>query len=157
IPMAGHMEAFLPHTLRLSLTALGCLGGAWLLARIATQLPAVLTNPIVICALLQLPFLVLVRDIYDRYLFLILPAMVFLGVPRATLGRWSIGSAGLILVLFGVVAFALMHDCLAWNSARWALGRRAVTRGVKPWQIDGGFEWNGWYQLQEPNQARPRP
>jgi hypothetical protein len=157
ITMAGHMEAFLPHTIRVILTALGCLGGAWLLARIGTQLPAGLTNPIIIFALLQLPFLVLVRDIYDRYLFLILPTMVFLGVPRAPLGRWSIGFAGLVLVFFGVVSFALMHDCLAWNSARWSLGRRAVSRGVKPWQIDGGFEWNGWYQLQEPNQARPRP
>ncbi len=157
ITMAGHMEAFLPHTVRLSMTLLGCLGGAWLVARIASQLSAVLTSPIVICALLQLPFLVLVRDIYDRYLFLILPTMVFLAVPRAPLGRWSIGFAGLVLVFFGAIAFALLHDCLAWNSARWALGRRALTGGVKPWQIDGGFEWNGWYQLQEPNQARPRP
>jgi hypothetical protein len=155
--MAGHMEAFIPHTLRLSLTVLGCVGGAWLLARIGTELPAALTNPIVICAFLQLPFLVLVRDIYDRYLFLILPTMVFLGVPKAPPGRWSVGLAGLVLIFVGVVSFAMMHDCLAWNSARWALGRRALTRGVKPWQIDGGFEWNGWYQLQEPNQARIPP
>jgi hypothetical protein len=39
-----------------------------------------------------------------------------------------------------------MHDWLAWNSARWALGRRAVNeRGIDPKDIEGGFEWNGWH------------
>jgi hypothetical protein len=188
ITMPAHIEAFLSHGVRLTVTVLGCLGGAWLVARIWTnavsnarvspltlssppatrgegnarsgngiQSPAALTSPIVICALLQLPFLILVRDIYDRYLFLILPTMIFLGVPRAALSRWSIGFAGLVLVFVGAVAFALMHDSLAWNSARWTLGRRAWARGIKPWQIDGGFEWNGWHQLQEPNQTRLLP
>jgi hypothetical protein len=39
----------------------------------------------------------------------------------------------------------LTHDWLAWNSARWELGRRAVDRSAHPWEIEGGFEWDGWH------------
>ena len=46
---------------------------------------------------------------------------------------------------FVVISVGLMHDWLAWNSARWELGRRAVARGVHPWDIEGGFEWDGWH------------
>jgi hypothetical protein len=38
-----------------------------------------------------------------------------------------------------------MHDWLAWNSALWTLGERAMARNIDPWDIEGGFEWDGWY------------
>jgi hypothetical protein len=38
-----------------------------------------------------------------------------------------------------------MHDWLAWNVARWDLGRRAIARGIAATDIEGGFEWDGWH------------
>jgi hypothetical protein len=38
-----------------------------------------------------------------------------------------------------------MHDWLSWNAARWELGERAVARGARPDEIEGGFEWDGWF------------
>ena len=51
-----------------------------------------------------------------------------------------------------------MHDWLAWNSARWALGRRAVNeKGINPHDIEGGFEWNGWYAPVPRHRDMPPP
>jgi hypothetical protein len=40
-----------------------------------------------------------------------------------------------------------MHDWLAWNSARWELGRRAIQGGMAAASIEGGFEWDLWYSI----------
>jgi hypothetical protein len=66
-------------------------------------------------------------------------------VPRRWAGRpqWWAGLAALAII--GALSIGLMHDWLSWNSARWALGRRAVARGIAPHDIEGGFEWDGWH------------
>jgi hypothetical protein len=76
-----------------------------------------------------------------------------MGSPSPPLGRSGAEARALVdycvswLLLLATAAssVALMHDWLAWNSARWALGRRTADNGVKPQDIEGGFEWDGWY------------
>ncbi len=58
-------------------------------------------------------------------------------------------------VLLGVVALfsvAATHDYLAWNRARWQAIRQLEAQGVKPAQMDGGFEYNGWHGVTERSQ-----
>jgi hypothetical protein len=156
--MAGHMKAFLPAEIRIGLTIVGCLGGAWLIARAAYNLRGLLASPLVVFGLLELPLLILVEGVYDRYLFLLFPTVLFLGFPFSLPvragpstplfpeARWRWASAAVMLAVMGFVSVGLMHDCLSWNEARWKLGRRAP---YKPWEIDGGFEWNGTFHLME--------
>ena len=54
-----------------------------------------------------------------------------------------------MLALTGLVSVGLIHDWLAWNSARWEVGRRALVRGIDPWDIEGGVEWNGWFAVEQ--------
>jgi hypothetical protein len=61
------------------------------------------------------------------------------------------------LGIMAIISFGLMHDCLTWNSARWALGKRAVARGIESWRIEGGMEWNGWNYLHDPPPVFQQP
>jgi len=96
---------------------------------------------------LQIPLLILLGTLYDRYVLFFLPAALYVAAASKEGDQqphWVPAVA--ILLVFGAVSLGLMHDWLAWNSARWALGRRAATeKGINPHDIEGGFEWNGWY------------
>jgi len=50
-----------------------------------------------------------------------------------------------MLALYAWISVGLMHDWLAWNAARWELGRQALAQGIATTDIEGGFEWDGWY------------
>jgi hypothetical protein len=53
--------------------------------------------------------------------------------------------------LYGAFSISGTHDYLAWNRARWqALNNLETEQRVRPDDIDGGFEFNGWY-LYDPN------
>jgi hypothetical protein len=82
------------------------------------------------------------------------PGAVYL-VVRGNSGfdlAWLPG--GLMVALCGFVSLALFHDWLSWNSARWELGRLAVaTEVIQPNDIEGGFEWNGWYATANPDHS----
>ena len=49
------------------------------------------------------------------------------------------------LAVFALFSVGLLHDWLAWNTARWTLGTRALQRGIETRDIEGGFEWDSWY------------
>jgi hypothetical protein len=89
---------------------------------------------------------------FDRYLLF----LVAVGIPVVILmvSNLSPGRAGSAirtvaiasLVLYGTFSIAGTHDYLSWNRARWqALNNLAVEQRVTPIDIDGGFEFNGWY------------
>jgi len=175
--MAGSMEAWLPLWLRVALTIGGCLGGAWLIDHTLTRLPHGLADPVVLFALLQFPLLLITSGINDRYMFMTLPGLLVLATPLESrlqpvssisvatplqragnhtgFGRFA--PALVALGIMGIISFGLMHDCLAWNSARWALGNRTRARGIEPWRIEGGMEWNGWNYLHDPPQVFQQP
>ena len=144
--VAGERDVLLTTNVRVVMSLLGCVGGAWLIDRTLDKVRSVSAlGPIMLFTLLQVCLLLMVRSLYDRYLLVFLPGALFLassarGHPRP---RWVRGFA--MLLVFAAVSVGLMHDWLAWNAARWAIGRRAVAAGINPLDIEGGFEWNGWH------------
>ena len=40
------------------------------------------------------------------------------------------------------------RDYLERRAALWQAGQELVKRGIPPEEIDGAFEWNGWYRGQ---------
>jgi 4-amino-4-deoxy-L-arabinose transferase-like glycosyltransferase len=129
------------------LTILGCVGAAALLWKLADRL---LTRGglqiLLIYSGLQLGMLLLARNVFDRYLIVLLPAALLVsGTDVSGVSRKSV--IGLVmLVIIGVISIALAHDWLSWNAARWKLGLRVVsTSQVAPTDIAGGFEWSGWW------------
>jgi hypothetical protein len=144
----GEPELVLGGATRAILSVLGCFAGAWLLDRLLDKLQRVdfWSDPILLLGALQIPLLMLLGNLFDRYVLFFLPAALYVAAQKAPTARSHWLPAIAVLVGFGLVSVGLMHDWLAWNSARWALGHRAVNqRGIDPRDIEGGFEWNGWH------------
>src|SRR5262249_52993026 len=58
-----------------------------------------------------------------------------------------------ILAVYACLSIALVHDCFSWNRARWTLGRRAVANHIPAQAIEGGFEWDGWRNIDGPGRS----
>ena len=104
---------------------------------------------LLVFSLLQFGLMGMTRPVYDRYLIVLLPAVVLRTIPRRSPSDrpwWWAGLAALAVA--AAVSVAVMHDWLASNAARWELGHRAIARGVAPEDIDGSLPWNGWYSPQ---------
>jgi len=141
---------------RLALTAAGCLGGAALLIRLISGFRTwLLSGSLGWFTLAHLGLLLLAPMLFDRYLLALLPGALALATsdvvtsPRPPRSHWvarlaAIASLAAIVAL-GFTSLGLAHDWLAWNSARWELGRRALDRGLPVIDIEGGFEWDGWF------------
>jgi hypothetical protein len=153
----GERPVLLGTTLRVLLTLLGCLSAALLFMRIQERWRAgTWMTALTIFTLLQLPFLLIAPDFYDRYVLFLIPGALAVAAPiwqptakeppqepeRVGAARFA---ALAVLVLFALASVGLMHDWLAWNAARWAVGRRALAHHVDPLDIEGGVEWDGWY------------
>lgn len=112
-----------------------------------------------VCAYATLLILVgfgLQAALFDRYLLVFVPPILMLVVisdirtGSIPLRRWrSMLSLGLVLT-YAAVSVAGTHDYLAWNRTRWLATRMLMDAGVSPHQVDGGYEFNGWY-LYDPN------
>jgi hypothetical protein len=141
----GDFPVVIGPSARLLLTLAGCVGLAALLARadVGTRFGAT-GRLLAAFSLLHGGVMLLICPLFDRYLIALLPGVFLFALPRRSSGRprWGLGTA--LVVASGLWSFALVRDCLAWNAARWELGRRAVARGVPATDIEGGFEWNGW-------------
>jgi hypothetical protein len=144
--VVGDRPLLLGVKARAALTLLGCAAGAaWLLRAAGTWKRAASASPLFAFMVLQIPLLMTAPELYDRYLLFLLPGGLALAAPREPVGRVG-GTAGVVLlVLFGLVSVGLMHDWLAWNSARWKVGQRALDDHIHPREIEGGFEWDGWF------------
>lgn len=89
---------------------------------------------------------------FDRYLILFLP-LVMMGASISTaklrnskIGSGAICGAVVLLLFYGGVTIAGTHDHLASNRVLWQALKNTMEDGkVRPDQIDGGFEFNGWY------------
>jgi hypothetical protein len=150
----GDRPLILGPAVRVAVSVVGCVAGAALLVSLVARLRAgAWKEPLTLFTALHLPFLFLPYVIFDRYYLVLMPGALYLatnpaaatepaearrGLPRRALGLAALG-------LYAVVSVALLHDWLSWNAARWELGRRAVERGIEATDIEGGFEWNGWY------------
>jgi hypothetical protein len=99
---------------------------------------------------------------FDRYLLFLVPlgmAIIILlvsdvdpGKADSTLMPLAVAS----LVLYGAFSIAGTHDYLSWNRARWqALNNLATEQRVPANDIDGGYEFNGWYLYDSKYQPTP--
>jgi hypothetical protein len=150
----GARPILLGFHLRIFFSVLGALAGALLLTRIMERWPKIsLVDPLIIFSLLQIPFIFIAPELWDRYMMVLFPGALYLATPGRSTSGGRLLAFG-VLLLIGLSSAALMHDWLAWNSARWALGRRMVDGGIKADDIEGGFEWDGWYAPNERPQIR---
>jgi hypothetical protein len=131
--------------IRWALTVLGCLGGAGLIAHAADLGGRALRrHPLMLFTGFHFLFLPLAPWVFDRYFVVLIPgalALAATGLPFR-IGR---PVAAVLLIGLGLFSCAMLHDLLVWNHARWALGERALARGIPAIEIEGGFPWDGWY------------
>ncbi len=157
--VAGHREILLTQPARIIISILGCIGATAILTALvaavrARQFPGLL----LLFTAFQFLFLLTLPSMMDRYLEVLFPGAIYLVVTRhsAFKSGWLPGMA--VVALYGLLSVALFHDWLAWNTARWELGRQAIaTKRVQPDEIEGGFEWNGWYESADPNWSKLVP
>ena len=89
---------------------------------------------------------------YDRYFLAMIPfvmGMILLS-DRAEIRpkRAMTAAVVAILVIGGILSVGMTHDYLAWNRARWAALDDLMAQGVRPSDIDGGYEFNGLYDYE---------
>lgn len=150
--VVGQRDILLTPVVQLILTILGFAGAvviliaAWEMIR-DRKFPSAL----LVFTLLQFFILMTYPFMMDRYAEVLFPGAIFLIAARcsqAGIGRFAGIAAA---ALSGLIAVALFHDWLAWNTARWDLGREAIAaKAIQPMDIEGGFEWNGWYGRNDP-------
>lgn len=89
---------------------------------------------------------------FDRYfLLLLLPALVFV-LKRVTEARTLKPVLFAGLVLFGLFGILGTRDYIEWNTARWTGINHLLEQGVSPVEIDGGYEFNYWYNFEAARQ-----
>ncbi|MBI1225289.1 MAG: hypothetical protein GC192_08635 [Bacteroidetes bacterium] len=93
----------------------------------------------------------LLTELYflDRYHLVLVPFLtaVLLQGQNILFDKKQLLAAGFFLAIMAGYAITATHDYFSWNRARWqALHYLTDEMGVKRNQIDGGFEFNGWYK-----------
>lgn len=178
VELVGKRDILIPVQASLALTLAACLGGAALIARSvhgfrsgAVSLSRVLQSPLLLYSGMHFAFLFLISRFFDRYLLSVLPAAIFACLvvipPSASTTPAAAAAepeqppirleplAGIAaLALWAFLGAGLMHDWLAWNAARYELGKRAIARGIAVADLEGGLEWDGWHS---PEGAAPLP
>ena len=91
---------------------------------------------------------------FDRYFLpLITFLSLFLLTTKVVARKWSTLA---FIILFTVIAWFSIsgtQDNLAFNRARWKGLSSLMNAGISPANIDGGFEFNGWYETGKRNQV----
>lgn len=155
---------FLPHLptvprwLCIGVTVIGAAGAALVFRHILAAIEglakgkaaagsdkAVLTMMLVASALFLAVVAPLAEYVYfDRYFLMYIPLLMAVAVLTANLpvriSRVGASLAVLVLLLYGFLAVAGVHDYLSWNRARWQALNDLMRQGVKSDLIDGGYE-----------------
>ena len=88
---------------------------------------------------------------FDRWLLPLIPllcsAMMVPTTANITKKRFIVVHlVALILIVMAIFSITGTRDYLSWNRARWqALNNLIEKESISPNEIDGGFEFNGWY------------
>lgn len=98
--------------------------------------------------------LLLIGGTYDRYLLPIVPAFTILLIScfGSVLARkrYNYVLACILLIGYGTFSITGTRDYLSWNRARWlAIDYLTREKQVPVRQIDGGFEFNAWFQYND--------
>jgi len=139
--------------------ALGAVGllaivasGAARIARGREHIDASIVFLAAISFLYPAPFLL--TGYIDRYFLFLLPFFILLWarlwphrdrlVNSPVQRSIALGWLAVVIVLSSVGT----HDYFAWNKARWKAIRHAESLGATPENLDGGFEYNGYYYFE---------
>jgi hypothetical protein len=151
----------LPVALRFVLTLCGLLSLAVLVAMVK-RLPW-LSDPLVLaCGIAGAGYLAAIcMPVYpfDRYLVPLLPLVVALVAMTVKHDRWRWRwPAVLLLVVCCLLAVLPVRHLQRRQRTLWQVAEQVAAAGIEPGAIDGGFEWNMWYQPIpfEPQSTRPR-
>ena len=150
-------------------TGVGLLGGGWLVLHIVVALKrlfkALVTRKdlsaqwgTVLCfsAICIHFFPYGISGHFDRYQLFYIPLVLFWIIQSCgSMPRLSFRSfaplAWILLIIVGFFSIAATHDCLTQNRTRWGVLRYLMNEGkISPFEIDGGYEFNGWYTY-DPN------
>jgi 4-amino-4-deoxy-L-arabinose transferase-like glycosyltransferase len=106
---------------------------------------------IYVVSFIYLGFLVL-SFFFDRYFIFLLPAIIFVlllnyGNEIELKRNWKMTASVISFLVIGWFSVSTTHDYLSWNRARWkAIDYLMKDKKIGPEHIDGGFEFNCWYQ-----------
>ncbi|MBN1994487.1 MAG: glycosyltransferase family 39 protein [Anaerolineae bacterium] len=154
----------LPAAFWWAITVLGIVGGGMIVVYIFSVTAALfgssdglksnndrflLTFLLSACLIYCLP--IVISGFFDRYLLPLAPLLAaVLAISMRTLQSrpqpiWTT-LALLLICLYASFSIAATHDYLAWNRTRWVALQTLMTNDhLPPAEIDGGFEFNGWY------------
>ncbi|MBZ5557000.1 MAG: glycosyltransferase family 39 protein [Acidobacteriia bacterium] len=99
--------------------------------------------------------LILVNTLWlynDRYYIVFAPLVAYLATRLGPMRLWI---AGPLLALWACVAVTGARDMLGVNDTAGGIARRLEASGVKPWEIDAGYAWNGWRLYAHPENLAP--
>jgi hypothetical protein len=162
----GNIPIIIPLPLRWTLTVAGIIGAGLLIDRLLDWFRWRERGGLIMgLTAVHLPLILIAPDLYDRYILSLFPGALWLAGwqappqanrPRGLVALALLGTAAVcLLATSAICAVGLMHDCFSWNQARWSLGRQALDQTIRPWEIEGGFTWDGWYSLEAPPSASP--
>jgi hypothetical protein len=86
---------------------------------------------------------------YDRYLLIALPALIAAGLLALREERFSVRLCLAGVLVMGMLSAAGLKDYFAWNRARWEAGAYGISLGLRPEQIENGFDWDAQFSLEE--------
>jgi hypothetical protein len=150
----GLTPTFFPPPLWLLIVALACGSGvllAGLLVRRLRYLDPVLGVFLTLMVLGNVGSALSGQNLFDRYWLLALPPLLAVVLSERTppaesafarvSGRVAAATA---LAGLAAVSLTLVAVGLAYDSARWDAGNRAVAEGFRPADVNAGLEWNGY-------------
>jgi 4-amino-4-deoxy-L-arabinose transferase-like glycosyltransferase len=162
-----NVQPVLPQEAVRAIALIGLLGGNLLIVNLVNKISVIKKEESIVqlsslfagvCIVIYSGFLMLDVHFFDRYFIpLFLFAMLLL-FPNGHSKKVNSGLRGLgfgLLMFTAIFSISATHDHLSWNRARWqALDHLMATMKIPPNQIDGGFEFNGWYRpVKEINQG----
>ena len=155
----------LPSFIWILVTAIAILGGGLLILQIIGQLIQLYYNRSDIknspdsivkifffsASILYFLPIIFTNHPFDRWLLPLIPllcsAMMVPTTANLTKKRFiSVPSVAFIMIVMAIFSITGTRDYLSWNRARWqALNNLIEKESISPNEIDGGFEFNGWY------------
>lgn len=98
------------------------------------------------------------RFFFDRYtmVVILLAALLLTSLPVSRPGRIGRIASLLVFALIALFSIAAVRDFMEWSRTRWkALDYLVDEKGVNRRMIDGGLEFNGWFETGPFNPSNP--
>jgi hypothetical protein len=109
--------------------------------------------------------------IFDRYILALLPLVYPILMSKESNithhlskreSKYTKVMLSIMVFTMSIISILITHDYLSWNRVRWeALNGLVIEKGISPKNIDGGYEFNGWFLYDKndkyANSFKPKP